>query len=116
MELITTVSTGEVVKAQQSTASLRMALKRWIDVGGAMTVLVLLFPLLLLIALSICVHSGGPILYTQRRVGRYGVEFRMWKFRTMHAESSAAPLLVGSDGRIDKRADDRRVTRIGRFL
>ena len=52
----------------------------------------LLLPLMLPLALLIVLASRGAPLFGQRRVGRFGREFRMWKFRTMVATpSSGAP-------------------------
>ena len=45
--------------------------------------LVVLIPLLLVVALAIAGGSRGAPLFRQRRIGRFGREFRMWKFRTM---------------------------------
>ena len=54
--------------------------------------------------------SPGPVLYRQRRVGREGHIFTMWKFRSMRTDAEAAT------GAVWARADDDRVTRVGRFL
>jgi lipopolysaccharide/colanic/teichoic acid biosynthesis glycosyltransferase len=74
----------------------------------------------LLCALAIKLDSPGPILYSQRRIGRDGRPFRMWKFRTMvrNAEELKASLahlnvLPPPDFKIP---NDPRVTRVGRFL
>jgi lipopolysaccharide/colanic/teichoic acid biosynthesis glycosyltransferase len=89
------------------------AAKRAFDVAVALLALVVLLPLLVLVALSIKLDSRGPVLFVQRRVGRGGRLFRLYKFRTMHR---GAPLLVGEDGAIVKQRVDPRVTRLGRIL
>jgi lipopolysaccharide/colanic/teichoic acid biosynthesis glycosyltransferase len=73
-----------------------------------------------LCALAIKLDSPGPVLYSQRRIGRDGRPFRMWKFRTMvrNAEELKASfahlnVLPPPDFKIP---DDPRVTRVGRFL
>ena len=75
-----------------------------------MVLLILSFPILGIAALLIKLTSPGPILYRQRRVGRYGKEFVMYKLRTMvdRAEAETGPVLAGSA--------DERITRVGRVL
>jgi lipopolysaccharide/colanic/teichoic acid biosynthesis glycosyltransferase len=67
-------------------------------------------PLWLFIALAIKLEDGGPVFYVQKRVGRWGRQFRSWKFRSMAPDSDAqfGPLQAGEN--------DPRVTRVGRFL
>jgi len=79
------------------------------DVLCAATGLLLLSPLLALIALAMKLEDGGPVLYTQSRVGRGFRVFRLYKFRSMipNAEHHGAPLT---------RPGDARVTRVGTFL
>ncbi len=85
-------------------------MSRFVDILIAAAALVLLSPLLLVAAIAIKLGSRGPVIYRQRRVGRGGAEFEMWKLRTMVAGSD--PVGVGT---IVYR-DDPRVTRAGRFL
>jgi exopolysaccharide biosynthesis polyprenyl glycosylphosphotransferase len=95
------------------------ALKRALDLVGALGALVLLAPLLVVIALAIRLTSSGPVLFRQLRVGRRGEQFHMLKFRTMHdgADGLKASLLHRNeaDG-LFKIADDPRVTPVGRLL
>jgi lipopolysaccharide/colanic/teichoic acid biosynthesis glycosyltransferase len=60
-------------------------LKRFIDVVLSAGAIVLVTPLLLLVAAIIKIDSRGPVLIRQRRIGRNGRPFSMWKFRSMHA-------------------------------
>ncbi|MDQ4145689.1 MAG: sugar transferase [Actinomycetota bacterium] len=98
----------------------RAAAKRGFEVVVASTVLPLLSPLLLLVALCIKFDSSGPILFRQQRVGRHGTPFTMFKFRTMvtSAEQHVADLarLNDADGALFKLRRDPRVTRVGRIL
>jgi lipopolysaccharide/colanic/teichoic acid biosynthesis glycosyltransferase len=72
------------------------AAKRTIDVCGALLGLLLLLPLMLLVALAVSATSPGPPLFRQRRAGRGGREFGMWKFRTMVAGAEQLrPVLIG---------------------
>ncbi len=63
--------------------------KRSIDLVGALTLLVLLSPLLILIAAFIRITSGGPVFFTQVRLGEMGREFVIYKFRTLQICSRA---------------------------
>ncbi len=85
-------------------------LKRLTDIvfsAAGLTIFVMLLPL---IALLIVVDSGGPIFYSQERVGRAGRIFRLAKFRTMVADAEAR------QGPLWAVANDTRVTRVGLFL
>jgi exopolysaccharide biosynthesis polyprenyl glycosylphosphotransferase len=94
-------------------------LKRALDVSGSLVALVLLAPLLVAIALAIKLTSRGPVLFRQRRVGKGGRTFDLFKFRTMYddAEERKPELLSlnEADG-LFKIADDPRITPIGRLL
>jgi exopolysaccharide biosynthesis polyprenyl glycosylphosphotransferase len=82
--------------------------------------LLLLSPVFLLIWIAIKLESPGPALFRQRRSGRHGDPFTMFKFRTMHsnAEMRKAELdsLNEMSGPVFKIKKDPRVTRVGTFL
>jgi lipopolysaccharide/colanic/teichoic acid biosynthesis glycosyltransferase len=82
--------------------------KRLFDVLAAAAGLLLLAPALLAIALWIRLDSPGPALFRQRRVGRHGRHFDIYKFRTMADRSD--------EGRQLTVRLDPRITRAGRFL
>ena len=86
------------------------ARKRALDVAGALVLLVLSAPLLAAAALAIRLEGGGHFIYRQRRVGRDGVPFDLYKLRTMvtGAETMGAGLIVD--------AGDDRITRVGALL
>ena len=90
--------------------SAQLALKSLGDRGVALLLLVLLLPVLVGVALAVCVDSRGPILFRQPRVGRHGDIFTIWKFRTMHHALADA----GAERQTSR--GDRRITRIGRTL
>lgn len=95
-------------------------LKDTLDVVGAVLGLVITLPLALVIAVLIVLDNRGPVFYRQRRVGKAGVLFHAWKFRTMviGAEQRLAedPRLRVRFAGAFKLADDPRVTRVGRWL
>jgi lipopolysaccharide/colanic/teichoic acid biosynthesis glycosyltransferase len=88
----------------------RKGLPRAADVAIAAVGLVLLSPLLLAAGIAIKLESRGPVFYRQRRVGKDGLIFELFKLRTMRR--GADPVGVGTA----VTADDPRVTRVGRFL
>ncbi|GAB4560799.1 MAG: O-antigen biosynthesis protein WlbG [Rhizobacter sp.] len=81
--------------------------KRVFDVVLSALGLLLLSPLWLFIAVWIKLDSPGPVFFRQERMGRYGVPFRIHKFRTMTHGAAGAQITVGADARI---------TRAGAFL
>jgi lipopolysaccharide/colanic/teichoic acid biosynthesis glycosyltransferase len=83
---------------------------RALDLLVASFVLVLASPLLAVAAILIKLESRGPVVYRQRRVGRAGEPFELWKLRTMvpGAESMGAGIYVVEG--------DPRITRVGRVL
>jgi lipopolysaccharide/colanic/teichoic acid biosynthesis glycosyltransferase len=89
------------------------AVKRGFDIVASSVALALLSPLLAVIAISIRISSRGPALFRQERLGRSGVPFRLFKFRTMFQN---APDIRNPDGSTFNADDDPRVTPLGRFL
>lgn len=108
------------------------ALKRGLDILGAVVAICLLGPLMLLVAATIATTSRGPIIFRQTRVGMVGLPFTFYKFRSMvtdvgdsiHREYVANLIKqgdgegVGSEGKqvTYKLKADPRVTRVGRFI
>jgi lipopolysaccharide/colanic/teichoic acid biosynthesis glycosyltransferase len=82
-------------------------MKRLFDLAASTVALFLLSPFFALIALAIKFTSSGPVFYRGERIGRDGVPFRIVKFRTMRVDAGGPGIT---------RADDARVTTIGRFL
>ena len=78
--------------------------KRIVDLIGASLLLLMLSPLLLTGCLAVLISMGRPILFLQRRSGKDGVPFLVFKLRTMTADSS------------DVRNEEIRVTRCGLLL
>ncbi len=92
--------------------------KRWIDITLASVALAALSPLLLLVALAIRADSQGPVLFRQRRLGRGGQPFIVYKFRTMIQDRRKEHRpFDGTDRRQrHKTPNDPRLTRVGKFL
>lgn len=92
--------------------------KRAVDILGALFMLAILLIPGSLIALAILITSPYPVFYSEERIGRKGVPFRIWKFRTMrpHVRHRTHSEGVVLQWRMDKRLPDPRVTTIGRFL
>ena len=95
------------------------ALKRGFDLAIATPTLLVAMPAMLVIAVAVRVDSPGPALFRQRRVGRGGKTFTLFKFRTMSddAEARQAELMERSlDPNWLHLERDPRVTRVGGFL
>ena len=119
-----TASTPPAVRTEQIVQASRRKYwkrKRVFDFAASLLLLALSAPLLLLLAVLICLDDprGGPI-FRQTRLGLGGRRFTMYKFRTMavDAEQRRAELaaLNEMDGPVFKIREDPRVTRIGKFL
>ncbi len=105
-------------------------LKRAFDIVLAMTLLLLLSPLLIVVALAIKIDSRGPVLFVQRRTGRYAEPFNFFKFRSMsyganHADvhreyarryASGADEALASNGLYKPQTNGQEVTRVGHLL
>lgn len=97
---------------------------RVLDVCVSIALLTLLAPLLLLIAVAVFVFDPGPVFFAHRRIGRNGVSFPCYKFRSMYrgAEQrletvlAADPVRRAEWARDHKLSDDPRITRIGALL
>jgi exopolysaccharide biosynthesis polyprenyl glycosylphosphotransferase len=84
--------------------------KRFLDIVVSVIILVALLPLWLAVAVAIKLDSDGPVFYRQKRVGRNGARFTMYKFRSMvnNAEEMTGPKWA--------EKDDPRITRVGRWI
>jgi lipopolysaccharide/colanic/teichoic acid biosynthesis glycosyltransferase len=85
------------------------AAKRAADFAGSLALLILLLPVLVLVAALVRLDSPGPALFRQRRIGKDGEEFLLWKFRSMRVDAPMyAPCPTSNL--------DPRLTRIGRLI
>lgn len=83
--------------------------KRIMDILLSLIGLVLFLPFWVLVAIIIRLESKGPIVFAQKRVGKEGETFVLYKFRTMHAD-------VDPQASAPKNQKDKRITRVGRLL
>jgi lipopolysaccharide/colanic/teichoic acid biosynthesis glycosyltransferase len=107
--------------SESQNLTLSHALKRSMDLAGALLGMVLLAPVMLAIVLLIRLDSSGPVLLRQLRRGRHGRLFHVLKFRTMvaDAEQRLGDLEEHNEsehGVLFKLREDPRVTSLGRFL
>ena len=120
---------GGVMAAEVERADTPPALDaaiRLLDLIGAVVLLILLSPLLLLVAVTVRLDSAGPAIFRQRRVGQHLEPFSVAKFRTMREGAGADPhrrhvetmIAGGEQGArpMTKLEEDDRVTRVGSFL
>ncbi|MDI4664823.1 undecaprenyl-phosphate glucose phosphotransferase [Xanthobacter autotrophicus] len=88
---------------------LELAQKRVLDIAVSSVAMTLLLPLFAIIAVAIKMDSRGPVIFRQRRNGFGGREFTIFKFRSMTVMEDGAKV-------VQAQRNDRRVTRVGRFL
>ncbi|MEK6276645.1 MAG: sugar transferase [Actinomycetota bacterium] len=97
-----------------------LMMKRLLDLVLASTLLVLLAPLMLVVALLIKLGSRGPVFFRQVRIGAHGKPFSMWKFRSMVSDAEKRLPAVVDLGTLSEPAfkvrGDPRATRVGRVL
>ena len=84
-------------------------LKRTFDIVFSLTILVILSPVLLLVALLIKIEDGGPIFYKQKRCTKDGKVFDILKFRSMVVDAE-------KEGATPCTENDKRITKIGKWI
>ena len=94
--------------------------KRLLDIVLSFMGLIILAPVFLLVALAIKLDDGGPVFFSQERIGKNGRPFTIYKFRSMQADASQkqAQLVQYNElsGPMFKIKHDPRVTRVGKFI
>lgn len=110
----------EYIKVDQGNR-IYLFFKRVIDILGSGFGLIILSPLFLIVAIAIKIEdSKGSVLFSQKRVGQYGKEFNMYKFRSMvsNAEELKAKLMEQNEmsGPMFKMKHDPRITKVGKFI
>ncbi|MBR0049117.1 MAG: sugar transferase [Prevotella sp.] len=87
-------------------------MKRITDLILSSLCLILFSPLMLILAILIKVDDGGPVIYKQQRIGRFGHPFNIYKFRSMRQDAEeTGPALSHAGG-----DNDPRLTKVGKFL
>ncbi|WP_375089634.1 sugar transferase [Peribacillus sp. RS7] len=115
-------SSDHLLTADQVNAnSSYIRMKRFVDIIGSFTGLILLSPIFLIVAILIKIEDPkGPVFFKQVRVGKDETEFHMYKFRSMvtDAEDRLKDLLVLNEvtGSMFKMKNDPRITKIGKFI
>jgi exopolysaccharide biosynthesis polyprenyl glycosylphosphotransferase len=111
---------SRVVAVSGSAGTWAELIKRLIDYGGSVVLIVLLAPLLFLIGLLVKCSSPGPVFFRQTRVGLNKRQFSIYKFRTMIAEAEQVQdqflCMNEMTGPVFKIKKDPRVTPLGRIL
>ena len=94
--------------------------KRFIDIFCSGLGIILLSPVFIIVGTIIKLDSKGPIIFSQKRVGKDGKAFKMYKFRSMvvNAEELKKKLMHQNEmsGPMFKMKDDPRITKIGKFI
>jgi lipopolysaccharide/colanic/teichoic acid biosynthesis glycosyltransferase len=117
------------MKPSESGVNFQQKLKRAFDLFVALSGMVLIWPIFLIIGIAIKLNSPGPIFYKHRRIGKDGKLFSLYKFRSMEYGSDDSNYLLylseliesekdgsGKGKPYRKLTEDRRVTKVGRFL
>ena len=114
-------STAELyLVSSEKEHSAYLLVKRFFDLVISIMALILLSPLLLITMVAIKLEDGGPVIYSQTRVGKNGKPFTFYKFRSMCVNAGEKRLdlkdLNESDGPIFKITKDPRITKVGRII
>lgn len=96
------------------------SVKRFIDIFCSFIGIIFLSPVFIIVGAIIKLDSKGPVIFSQKRVGKDGKEFKMYKFRSMvvNAEELKKKLVHQNEmsGPMFKMKDDPRITKIGKFI
>ena len=100
------------------TSGWHMATKRALDIVGAVALLLITSPILILSSIAIRIEDGEKAVFSQTRIGKGGRPFTIYKFRTMvtNAEELQIDLTNDHEGPVFKMRGDPRITKVGRLL
>lgn len=111
---------NSILKEQMEYKKAYEFLKRSIDIICSLIGLMVLMPMLVIFAILIRIESKGSIFFSQDRVGKGGIVFKMYKFRSMvvNAEELKEKLANENErtGPMFKIKNDPRITNVGRFI
>ena len=120
MERLQVNTEQELVQIYEKEKVLYNISKRSLDIMASLVGLIILSPVVLVVAILIKLESKGPIIFSQKRIGLNGKEFKMYKFRSMvqNAEELKEKLQKQNEmsGPMFKIKNDPRVTKVGRFI
>lgn len=112
---VTTLVSDKVPKGvfiEDGMSSFARYMKRLFDFFVALVTLIIFSPLMLICYIAIKLDDGGPAIYAQERIGRFGRKFNIYKFRSMRIDAEkAGPQLSAQQG-----MGDNRLTKVGRFI
>lgn len=111
---------NSILKEQMKNGKVYEFLKRVLDIICSLTGLIVLMPILVVVAILIKIESNGSIFFSQDRVGKDGIAFKMYKFRSMiiNAEELKEKLADKNEriGPMFKIKNDPRITSMGKFI
>ena len=120
MERLQVTTEQEIVQIYRKENLLYNISKRSLDIMASLVGLIILSPVVLVVAILIKLESKGPIIFSQKRIGLNGKEFKMYKFRSMvqNAEELKEKLQKQNEmsGPMFKMKNDPRVTKVGKFI
>ncbi|MDO4363540.1 MAG: sugar transferase [Clostridia bacterium] len=100
--------------------STQLAIKRVIDIIGALVGIIISIPIIAITAVPLLIESPGPLFFKQERVGQNGRLFNIYKLRSMYkdAEERKKELMAHNkmDGLMFKMDNDPRITKVGRVI
>ena len=112
---VTTLVSDKVPKGvfiEDGMSTFARYMKRLFDFFVATVTLIIFSPLMLICYIAIKMDDGGPAIYAQDRIGRFGRKFKIYKFRSMRMDAEkAGPQLSAQQGQ-----GDNRLTKVGRFI
>ncbi len=98
----------------------QLVLKRCMDIAGGLVGAIFTLFIGIFVAIAIKIDSPGPVIFSQKRVGKNGRHFKMYKFRSMYidAEERKKELMQQNEmqGAMFKITNDPRITKVGRFI
>lgn len=95
--------------------------KRIIDIIGSIAALILFSPVMIIISILIKLDSEGPVIFSHKRLGKNGINIKVYKFRSMVIDAEKVLDNLPPEKKIEfeknfKLKDDSRITKIGKFL
>ena len=111
---------NSILKEQIERRKVYEFIKRAVDIICSLIGLIVLMPLLVIVAILIRIESEGSIIFSQDRVGKYGIVFKMYKFRSMVANAEELKEKLTNEnertGPMFKIKNDPRITKVGCFI